>query len=629
MNKTTLAIKAENLCEYYKVRFSYPDRSVDKEIKALEDVSFEIEKGESVALLGSNGAGKTTLLKLIAGILNPDSGAISVNGKVRGIFALEAGFIPDLTGYENLRIVLKLYEIENDLILKDIVEFSELGDFIYAPLKAYSQGMYLRLAFSLAIHTDPDILIVDDILAVGDYNFQRKCMDKIKAITGSEKTVILVTHNLDLAEQLCSRCIVLEKGKIFAEGNINEMRNIFLEIAGDIWGSGCIKNKDIGIVFNNGKIVLRYKNIPLTVDLGGFLSFKKNNGVLYSNDFKWNVQEDGNKLTAYGLTKEDKEVCRIDLELSPEGINFILESRYPELEINFMLKDVYLEAYMDENLIKLPPIERETMREWKKIAEVNANHMRLIPNLDKEYPELSFMVYSDKKAKIELFNQYFNAATRIVRISTFQPQMKIRMALNPVKKNGTDKASLEDNLALQDLTKLINDSLIKIGIINFLLFKKINFISYFQKEAFEDFKCELLNQTDVSNLQMIIKLSKIGVSLLLTVHISSSALTFNFSSFTLDTDIYLTGIGFILDSKIRYNYYSSEVVEGVVGEEASVLTAESITLSSSIDNMPKLKFTFNNPTNLEIVSDDYHKGATNLKFLPKLKDGDFSIKLSV
>jgi len=622
------AIKIEGLCEYYKIRFSYPDKSVDKKIKALEDISLEIKRGESVALLGPNGAGKTTLLKLIAGILNPDSGTINVTGKVRGIFALEAGFIPDLTGYENLKMILKLYEIKDDAVLRDIAEFSELGDFIYAPIKAYSQGMYLRLAFSLAIHTDPDILIVDDILAVGDYHFQLKCIKRIKGITGSEKTVIIVTHNLDLAEQLCSRCIVLEKGKIFAEGNISEMRNIFLEIEGDIWGSGYIKNTDLNVVFNNGKIVLRYKGTPLTVDLGGFLSFKKDGGVLYSTDFKWDVEEYKDRLIAYGLTREKEEICKVDLEFNPEGINYTLECKYPELEINFMLKDAYLEAQIGNNLIELPSVERVVAREWKKIASAVASHMRLIPDIREGYPEMSFIVYSDKKAKIDLFNHYFNAPMRIVRITTSQPQVNIRMVLNPTQEKETNSNSLKNNVALRDLTELINNSLIKLGIINMTLFKKINFISHFQKEAFEDFECELLNQSDLSNLQMIIKFSKIGVSLLLVVNISSSGLIFNFSSFTPSATVNLTGVGFILDSEARYRYYNSDIAEGVIGEKTSILTTDSLVLSSLKDNVPELKFTLNSTTSLEIVEDSYYKGATNLKFLPHLKNSDFSIKIA-
>ncbi|MDP8216557.1 MAG: ABC transporter ATP-binding protein [Candidatus Kaelpia imicola] len=628
MSDTIAAIKMEGLCEYYRVRFSYPDKSVDREIKALEDVSLEIKKGESVALLGPNGAGKTTLLKSIAGILKPDSGTINVEGRVRGIFALEAGFIPDLTGYENLKMVLKLYEIENEAVLRNIVEFSELGDFIYAPLKTYSQGMYLRLAFSLAIHTDPDILIVDDILAVGDYHFQRKCVKRIKEITDSEKTVIIVTHNFDLAEQLCSKCIVLEKGKIFAEGNISEMRNIFFEIAGDLWGSGYIKNRDLNVVFNNGKIILRYKGTPLTADMGGFLSFRKDGGVLYSTDFKWDVKEYKDRLTAYGLNKEE-EICKVELELNPEGINYTLEGRYPELEINFMLKDVYLEARMDDDSIELPIVGRELAREWKKIAEAKTNYVKLIPESGKGYPEVSFIVYSDKEAKIELFNHYFNTSMRIVRITTSQPRINICMILNPVQRGGAENIDLKSNVVLKELIKLINSNLMELWNIDTPLLKAINFISHFQEEVFEDFKCELLNQSDLSNLQMIIKFSKIDVSLLLIVSINSSGLTFNFSSFTPGAAVHLTGIGFVLDSRAKYRYYNSDIIEGVVGEETSVLTTDSLTLSSSKDNMPELKLTLNNPTSLEIIEDWYYKSATNLNFSPHLRENSFSIKIAV
>ena len=629
MVENTIAIKAEGLCEYYKIKFSYPDKSIYKDIKALENIDFEIKKGETIALLGPNGAGKTTLLKLIAGIIKPSSGAIDVKGKVQGIFALEAGFIPDLTGYENLKLVLKLHESEDEAVLKKIIEFSELGDFVYAPLKAYSQGMYLRLTFSLAIHLSPDILIIDDILAVGDYHFQKKCMKRIKEITSSKKTVVLVTHNLDLAEQLCSRCIVLEKGKVFAEGRIGDMRNVFLEIAGDIWGSSCIKNKDLNVVFNNGKLVLRYRGVPLTVDLGVFYSFKKNGSTFFSTDFKWEVKEDKDSLVAYGSNREDEEVCRINLELNNEGIDFNLESKYPELEINFMLKDAYLEVQIDGDLIELPPVERETTRDWKKIFEATTNNLKLKPELSRGYPEISFVVYSDEKAKAEFFNHFFYTSMRIVRIKTLQPRINVRMLLNPVEDREKSGIDLKDNSALQELAKLINKSLIEIGFLKVSLFKKINFISHLQREAFEDFECELLHRSKLSNLQMIIKFPKIDVSLLLIVDIDSKDLMFKFSAVTPTAAESLTGIGFILDSDAKYRYYSSSILEGAIGKDASLLTTDAFNISSLNKHMPELNFVFNSSIGLEIVEDNYYKGATNLKFLPNLRDGDFEIKIKI
>ncbi len=624
MKDNSVVIKAKNLSEYYRVKFSYPDKSLYKEIKALENIDFEIRRGETIALLGPNGAGKTTLLKLIAGILKPSSGVLHVKGNVRGIFALEAGFIPDLTGYQNIKMVLKLHEIESDDNLKDIIKFSELGDFVYAPLRTYSQGMYLRLAFSLAIHMDPEILIVDDILAVGDNHFQRKCMDRIREIAISEKTVILVTHDLGLAEQLCSRCIVLEKGKIFTEGKAGEMKNIFLEISGNIWGIGCIKDKDLSVVFNNGKIVLRYKEMPLTVDLGIFLNFKKENSVLHSTDLKWRVEEEKSFLTAYGLIEENRDICKIRIELDYKGIKFELESRYPELELNYMLKDLYSEVYVNEQIIELPYIEKEPSRDWKKIFESNTHHLKLKSKYDHSYPDLSFIVHCDEEAKIEIFNHFFQTAMRVVRVKTSLPQVNVSLLLYHAEEREVNRS-----YSMESLVESINKVLIDKGFLKTRLLRKIDFIFYFQREAFEDFECELLSKLESSGLRIIISFIRLNISLLLTVDMDSEGLVFNLSSITTSGAESLAAIGFILEPETDYRYYSSDTIEGSIAKDSTILSSSSFTLSSFKEDIPKLDFVFKRPLDLEVVEDSYHKKSVNMKFITNLKDSDLSMRMKI
>lgn len=188
---------------------------------ALRDVNIEIPLGSTVGLIGANGSGKSTLLKLIGGIVQPTSGSVERRGRLAALLELGAGFHPDLTGRENVFLngaILGLSRKELEQKFDSIVEFSEIADFIDTQVKFYSSGMYVRLAFAIAIHTDPDLLLVDEVLAVGDEPFQRKCMDRIRAFQRAGKTIVLVTHSLEQVGELCDRTIVLEHGHVIYDG---------------------------------------------------------------------------------------------------------------------------------------------------------------------------------------------------------------------------------------------------------------------------------------------------------------------------------------------------------------------------------------------------------------------------
>jgi len=188
---------------------------------ALKNVSFEIKKGETVGIIGPNGAGKSTILKLIARVTKPTKGKIIVNGKVSPLIELGAGFHPDLTGRENIYLngaILGLTKREIDRKFKEIVDFAELWDFIDQPVKHYSSGMYMRLGFSIAVHTDPEILLIDEILAVGDTAFQEKCLDKMRDFQAQGVTIIFVSHSLETVKNFCQRTILLKDGQIKEEG---------------------------------------------------------------------------------------------------------------------------------------------------------------------------------------------------------------------------------------------------------------------------------------------------------------------------------------------------------------------------------------------------------------------------
>ena len=199
---------------------------------ALDDIHLDIEAGTTVGLLGHNGSGKSTLLKCIAGILQPTSGSVRTVGRMAALLELGAGFHPELSGRENVYLngsILGLKRAEVDRIFDDIVGFAELDQFIDTPVKHYSSGMYIRLGFAVAINVDPEILLVDEVLAVGDESFQRKCIDKVKAFQAEGRTIVVVTHAADLVRQMCDKAAALEHGVMVACGEPNEVIREFRE----------------------------------------------------------------------------------------------------------------------------------------------------------------------------------------------------------------------------------------------------------------------------------------------------------------------------------------------------------------------------------------------------------------
>jgi ABC-2 type transport system ATP-binding protein len=198
---------------------------LSEKFHALKNVSLNIEAGETVALLGLNGSGKSTLLKHISGVMLPDSGTVRTRGRVAGLIEVGAGFHPDLSGRDNVYLngaILGMTEQQIKERFDDIVEFSEIGQFIDTEVKFYSSGMYLRLAFSVAVHTDPEVFLIDEILAVGDEPFQRKCIDKIQDLARAGKTLVVVSHDLDLVSRICQRGVLLKHGELIYDGPIHE-----------------------------------------------------------------------------------------------------------------------------------------------------------------------------------------------------------------------------------------------------------------------------------------------------------------------------------------------------------------------------------------------------------------------
>lgn len=225
------SVVVENIHKDFKLRHTHSIKEtvvaavrrkpLTTDFHALDGVSFTIEKGEAVALLGFNGSGKSTTLKMISGVLTPDRGTVRTRGRVAGLIEVGAGFHPDLSGRENVYLnaaILGMSKKETEERFDEIVAFSEIEQFIDTEVKHYSSGMFLRLAFSVAIHTEVDVLLIDEILSVGDEPFQKKCLARIRELHAAGRTLVVVSHDLDMVSRLCERGILLRGGKVVFDG---------------------------------------------------------------------------------------------------------------------------------------------------------------------------------------------------------------------------------------------------------------------------------------------------------------------------------------------------------------------------------------------------------------------------
>lgn len=211
--------------------FSKKNKEKDNILHVLKDINLEIKKGESVALIGTNGSGKSTLLKLMTKIIYPNKGKLTTYGKLTSLLELGAGFHDDFTGRENIYFNASIFGLtrkEIDEKIDEIIEFSELKDFIDNPVRTYSSGQYMRLAFSIAINVDAEILLIDEILAVGDQHFQDKCLEKLKELSESDKTIVIVSHALSSIKNLCNRGIWIKEGKVQMDGKIDNVIKKYL-----------------------------------------------------------------------------------------------------------------------------------------------------------------------------------------------------------------------------------------------------------------------------------------------------------------------------------------------------------------------------------------------------------------
>ena len=237
------AIRVKNVSKMYKLYNRNRDRLIESlglskkkryaEHYALKNVSFDIKKGETIGIIGTNGSGKSTILKIITGVLNPTQGEVEIDGRISALLELGAGFNMEYTGVENVYLngtMCGFTKEEIDSRLQDILDFADIGDFVYQPVKTYSSGMFVRLAFAVAINIDPEILIVDEALSVGDVFFQNKCYHKFEEFKEQGKTILFVSHDLGSINKYCDRVVLLNKGDVLAEGEAGEMIDLYKQV---------------------------------------------------------------------------------------------------------------------------------------------------------------------------------------------------------------------------------------------------------------------------------------------------------------------------------------------------------------------------------------------------------------
>lgn len=241
-----LSINVSNVSKNFKLYYDkastlkerllfFSKRKKAENIEVLKNINLKIYEGESVALIGTNGSGKSTLLKLMTKIIYPNKGKITINGKLTSLLELGAGFHMDFSGRENIYFNASIFGLTKKQIderLEKIIEFSELGEFIDNPVRTYSSGMYMRLAFSIAINVDADILLIDEILSVGDQHFQDKCFDRLMELKKAGKTIVIVSHSLESVRQFCDRCVWIYNGEVRMDGKTNEVLDEYIKVCG-------------------------------------------------------------------------------------------------------------------------------------------------------------------------------------------------------------------------------------------------------------------------------------------------------------------------------------------------------------------------------------------------------------
>lgn len=376
-------IEARNLTKMYKLynnprdrvkeTFSLSKRKYYNEFYALKDISFQIFKGETVGIVGRNGSGKSTLLKMLTGVLNPSDGEIKVNGKISALLELGAGFNMEFTGMENIFLngtIMNIKKSEMEKKIDDILKFADIGDYIYQPVKTYSSGMFVRLAFAVAINVEPDILIVDEALAVGDTRFQLKCMDKFVEFMKNGKTVIFVSHDINSIKRFCNRTIWINNGRLIMDGKTDEVTDNYLDFLkselsiedylnrkSDV--SGNLNSEENNLKKTTGLKLAEFKDIHMYDENG-----KEIEEVRHGEDIRvrieYNVTDENVNEPVIGIairTIDNKYICGLNTLLDKVKVSWKKGDNYCEIiykKINLTGGNYYFDIAIFDKTATVP-----------------------------------------------------------------------------------------------------------------------------------------------------------------------------------------------------------------------------------------------------------------------------------
>jgi len=340
-----------------------------EEFWALRDIGFEVEGGRSLGIIGENGSGKSTLLKIISGVTVPTVGDVEVNGRVASLLELGAGFHPYLTGRENVFLNCTILGMPRAAIeerFEEIVEFSGIRDFIDAPVMTYSSGMFVRLGFSAAIHSDPAIFVVDEVLAVGDAEFHEKCRRKIRELREAGKTLVFVSHDLGIVGDLCDEVMLLRQGRIFNYGTADKVVSFYIQTVGAKEGIAFIARDPLHMVFNNGKLALFWNGIELTKFSSGYTSILSKDRWHNSTEGFWQVVESSeHRIVAEGRQPGLGDV-RYTWEIELENDRTILWTIHMEVIKEALIEDCKISLMLNESYPDwLSEEEEETFEEFR------------------------------------------------------------------------------------------------------------------------------------------------------------------------------------------------------------------------------------------------------------------------
>jgi lipopolysaccharide transport system ATP-binding protein len=338
----------------------------DEEFWALRDISFEMHRGEALGLIGRNGAGKSTLLKLISRITLPTEGRIVTYGRVSTLLEVGTGFHPELTGRENIYLrgtVLGMRRREIDRKFEEIVDFSGVERFLETPVKHYSSGMYVRLAFAVAAHLEPEIVLVDEVLAVGDFEFQKKCLGKMEDIAGEGRAVVFVSHNLNAVQRLCDRALLLEGGRLVADGTAGEVAGAYLEaIQPEQEGGTSVISERVDRKGIGGARLSRLK----MTDLAGRPTGRLYLGQPFRIEATYQVEEEMEAVVEFGISNMDGQRIATVQNIDGGGEPFQLapgtRAVSAEIEITMLPGDYAIDAILLRTDQKVPDSVERALR---------------------------------------------------------------------------------------------------------------------------------------------------------------------------------------------------------------------------------------------------------------------------